>query len=281
MTLADKYFKHNIRQTLKYGKSDVGQLVRPRWLDGTPAHTKKIFAVNNVYDLSKEFPILTIRPTAWQSALKEVLWIYQMASNDVKELKEKLGVKYWDAWANEKGNLGTAYGKQMQYMHYYDYVGRHVNQVDKLLFDLKHQPFSRRMITNLYNHAELNDMTIEPCAMMTMWDFDGESLNMTLIQRSQDAVTASNINLVQYSLLLHMVARHAGMKPGRISHYINNFHVYDRHEEIAHELLKRESTKIPKLYIDESIDNFYDFKPEHFKLEGYEPHDQIKIEVAI
>lgn len=277
---ADEILKKNLTTLLQNGKNDIGQKIRPHWEDGTPAYTKKLFGILNEYDLEEEFPITNLRPTAWKSGLKEILWIYQDESNDVNLLEEKYGVKYWRNWANEDGNLGMAYGYQMGYEN--KYKEGYFSQIERLIFDLKNNPFSRRMITNLYNHADLSEMTLYPCAFLTMWDFDGERLNMTLVQRSSDYFVAGNINVTQYALLQHMIAQSCGMKVGKLHHYINNIHIYDKHIPLAIELLKRESRPAPKLEINKDIKDFYSFKPEDFKLVGYKPHQQIKnIEVAI
>ena len=279
MSQGDTALIYNLTRVLNEGVSDEGQKVRTVWEDGTPAHSKKVFGALNTYDLEKEFPIATLRKTAWQSGLKEILWIYKDQSNDVELLEEKYGVKYWRAWANEYGDLGTAYGHQMRHKH--RYKEGYFNQIDRLIYDLKNNPYSRRMLTNLYNHEELHEMQIYPCAFMTMWDFDGERLNMTLVQRSSDYLVAGNINSTSYILLQHIVAQSVGMKVGKFNHYINNLHIYDRHLEAAEEIIKREPYPAPKLFIDDSVKNFYDFKPEHFQLEGYEYHPQIKLEVAL
>lgn len=279
MSVADQIVKQNIFKILNFGISDEQANVRAKWKDGTSANTLKVFGVLNEYDLSKEFPVSGLRPTAWKSGLKEDLWIYQDKSNDVILLEEKYGVKYWKDWANADGNLGLAYGRQMQYEH--KYKEGYFNQIDKLIYDLKTDPYSRRMLTNLYNHEDLHGMTLYPCAFLTMWDFDGEYLNMTLVQRSSDYLVAGNINVTQYALLQHMIAQACGMKVGKFNHYINNLHLYMKHIEQAKEILLRTDVNAPKLIIDDSINNFYDFKPEHFSLEGYNPHEQIKLEVAI
>lgn len=279
MSKADEILKQNLKNVIINGKSDEGQLVRPKWKDGSDANTIKVFGVLNEYDLEEEFPISSLRPTAWKSGLKEILWIYQDKSNDIDLLEEKYGVKYWRDWANEDNNLGLAYGRQMQYEH--RYKEGYFDQIDRLIYDLKTNPYSRRMITNLYNHQDLHGMTLYPCAFLTMWDYDGERLNMSLIQRSSDNLVAGNINVTQYALLQHMIAQSLGFKVGKLHHYINNLHIYTRHIEQAKDVIKRESLPVPKLLIDDSVKNFYDFKPEHFTLEGYEPHEQIKLEVAI
>lgn len=278
MSYADIVLRSNLILALD-GVSDFGQDVRPRWHDGSPAYSKKVFGVLNEYDLSKEFPITTLRPTAFKSGLKEVLWIYQDKSNSVDLLEEKYGVHFWREWANEEGDLGTAYGYQMSIKN--KYKEGYFDQVDRLIYDLKNNPYSRRMLTNLYNHDDLHEMTLYPCAFLTMWDYDGEKLNMTLVQRSSDYIVAGNINVTEYALLQHMIAQSCGYKVGKFNHYINNLHIYSRHEEQALSLIRRNLLPAPKLVIDDSIRNFYDFKPEHFELENYQTHTQLKFEVAL
>ncbi|AUG36023.1 MULTISPECIES: thymidylate synthase [Bacillus] len=275
----DIIVKENLKRVLTEGKTEAGSSVRPKWKDGLPAYSLKTFGVVNQYDLQKSFPISTLRPTAWKSGLKEIMWIYNDASNDVDLLERKYGVKYWRSWANSEGNLGLAYGRQMQYEH--RYKEGYFKQIERLIWDLKKNPYSRRMITNLYNHQDLFEMTLYPCAFLTMWDYDGEYLNMTLVQRSSDYLVAGNINVTQYALLQHMIAQSVGYKVGKFHHYINNLHIYDRHVNVAKEIVSRESKDTPRLIIDDSIRNFYDFKPEHFSLEGYNPHEQITLEVAV
>lgn len=279
MSSGNKALRENLFKILTQGKSDNGQKVRPKWKDGTDANTLKVFGVLNEYDLEKEFPIANLRPTAWLSGLKEDMWIYKDKSNNVDLLEEKYGVKYWRDWANEEGNLGLAYGRQIAKEH--KYKEGYFDQIERLIYDLKNNPYSRRMITNLYNHEDLHGMTLYPCAFLTMWDYDGERLNMTLVQRSSDYLVAGNINVTQYALLQHMIAQSVGFKVGKLHHYINNLHIYTRHIDQAKEIIYRPDLPSPKLIIDETVKNFYDFKPEHFTLEGYETHSQIKLEVAI
>jgi thymidylate synthase len=278
---ADLIFKSNLRKLLLEGVSDEDQKVRPVWKDGTPAHTLKVFGVLNTYDLSREFPIITLRPTAWKSGLKEIFWIYQDQSNDVEMLEEKYGVGYWKYWANQDGNLGKAYGYQMKQVHWYEDVKGYMSQIDRLIYDLKHNPYSRRHIVNLYNHHDLHDMTLAPCAFMSMWDVVGDTLNMTLVQRSSDYVLAGNINVTQYALLQHMIAQSVGLKVGKLNHYINNLHIYDRHIEQAKELLDRRIKDAPTLKINPNVTDFYDFTVDDFELIGYNPHEQMKFEIAI
>ena len=280
MAIADYTTKDNLHKLIHHSHSDYGQEVRPRWADGETAYSYKVFGVMNQYNLANEFPINTLRPTAWKTGLKEIFWIYRDKSDNVDFLEEEYGVKFWRSWADDNGTLNGAYGGEMSRL--YDFGDREPRtQIDELLKNLKEKPYSRRHVMNLYHHERLKDYTLAPCAFMTMWDVKGDYLNMTLVQRSSDYVVAGNINVCQYALLQHMVARHCGLKVGLMNHYINNLHLYNRHLGNAKELLTRKPRKAPKLIIDESIDNFYDFKPEHFKLEGYDPHPQMKFEIAI
>lgn len=281
MSKADWIYKETIRRILDIGISDEGQKVRTVWKDGTPAHSISTFGIVNRYNLQEEFPIITVRPTAFKSGLKEIMWIYQDKSNDIQLLKDKYNIHWWDYWANQDNNLGRAYGYQMRQVHWYGKDIGYMSQIDKLIYDLKNNPSSRRLILNLYNHHDLYDMTLYPCAFMTMFDVRDGKLNMTLTQRSSDYLMAGNINATQYALLQHMIAQSVGLEVGEFIHFINNCHIYTKHIEAAHELLEREPKKAPKLVIDKSVKDFYDFRPEHFKLEGYEPHEQIKLEIAI
>lgn len=280
MSRADLIHKATLLDIIKTGISDEGQQVRPKWEDGTPAHTLSIFGVINRYNLAEEFPIVTLRPTAWKSGLKEILWIYQDKSNDVQLLKDKYNIHWWDSWTDEQMTVKKSYGHQMAKEQWYGEELGYMTQIDKLIHDLKHNP-NRRMITNLYNHADLHDMTLAPCAFMTMWNVQGNKLNMTLIQRSSDYLVAGNINAVQYALLQHMIAQVTGYEVGMFNHYINDCHLYSRHMDAALDVVYRSMFKAPKLIMDKSVTDFYDFKPEHFKLEGYETGKQVKLEVAI
>ncbi|PLR99489.1 thymidylate synthase [Bacillus sp. T33-2] len=281
MSKADLVFKETLQRILDEGVSDEEQQVRTVWKDGAPAHTLSVFGVVNRYNLQEEFPIITLRPTAFYSGLKEILWIYQDKSNNVQLLKDKYNIHWWDAWANQDSNLGRAYGYQMRQVHWYGEKVGYMSQIDKLIYDLKTNPSSRRLILNLYNHHDLHDMTLYPCAFMTMFDVREGKLNMTLTQRSSDYLVAGNINATQYALLQHMIAQSVGLEVGEFIHYINNCHIYTRHVDQAKEIIKREPRPVPKLIIDDTIKHFYRFKPEHFKLEGYNPHPQMKLEVAI
>ncbi len=282
MSYADQVLKHNIRQILYSGKaaSNKGQDVRPKWPDGTPAHTKYVTAVSNEYDLSQgEFPLTTLRPIAWKTALGELLWIYQDQSNDVNLLKEKYNVNYWDSWMNKEGNLGTAYGYQIAKK--IKYPEGTFNQIDRVLYLLKNDPMNRRIMTNMIDMEEMVDMTLVPCAFMTMWSVRGAYLDMTLIQRSNDVIAAQSINAFQYAALLMMVASVTGYQPGTFTHFIQNMHIYDRHLDIAETMLSREPRSGGRVRLVKK-DNFYDFKVSDFSLPGYDPHPQIKgIEIAI
>ncbi len=274
MSYADDIFKSMCIDILDHGYSTEGQVVRTRWPDGQEAHTKKIYGVINHYDLSKEFPIFTLRPTFWKTALKELFWIFQDKSSNVDLLESKYGVKYWNSWKRNDGTIGRAYGYQVGKKH--QYAEGEFDQIDRLLFDLKHNPQSRRMIINLYNHDELYDMSLYPCAFMTMWNVTDNKLNMTLIQRSSDVLAANNINLVQYALLQHMVAQVSGFEVGELIHMINDAHIYDRHIPMIKQMILREGREAPILKINPHIRSFYDFRVDDFELEGYHPHEQIK-----
>ena len=276
MSYADTVFIRNIKDILEHGVSDEGQKVRPHWEDGTPAHTLHCFGVVNRYDLSREFPILTLRRTYWKSALDELLWIWQKKSNNVHELKTHI----WDAWADGSGSIGKAYGYQLGVKHHYPEGD--MDQVDRVIWQLKNDPASRRIMTNLYNHHDLSEMGLYPCAYSVTFNVSGKRLNAILNQRSQDMITASNWNVVQYSLLLIMFAAAYGYEPGELVHVIANAHIYDRHIAIAKELIARAPLDAPRLWVDPAVKDFYDFTPDSFRLEDYRYHEfNEKIPVAI
>ena len=282
MAYADLVLKNNIRQILFSGKaaSDKGQDVRPKWPDGTPAYTKYVTAVSNEYDLSQgEFPLTTLRPIAWKTALGELLWIYQDKSNDVALLKEKYNVHYWDSWANKEGNLGTSYGYQIRKL--IEFPEGEFSQLDRVIHLLKTDPMNRRIMTSMIDLEEMKDMTLVPCAFMTMWSVRDGLLDMTLIQRSNDLVAAQAINAFQYAALMMMVAAVTGYEVGVFTHFIQNMHIYDRHEDYARLMLSRTPRPQGKIVLNKK-DNFYDFKVDDFSLENYNPHEQIKgIPIAI
>lgn len=276
MSYADQIFIQNCQDILSQGIWDTDQQVRPRWEDGTPAHTIHKFGVVNRYDLSKEFPILTIRRTYWKSALDELLWIWQKKSNDVHQLRSHV----WDAWADDQGTIGKAYGYQLGVRHHYPQG--EMDQVDKALWDLKHDPASRRIFTSMYNHHDLNEMALYPCAYSMTFNVSGNTLNGMLNQRSQDMLTANGWNVMQYAVLLHMFAQVTGFEAGELVHVIADCHIYDRHVPVVEELISRTPFDAPKFSLDPSVTNFYDFTPASVTLEGYQAHPlEGKIPVAV
>ena len=276
MSYADRVFVENIKDILENGYSDEELNVRPRWEDGTPAHTVKKFCMVNRYDLSKEFPIITVRKTFFKSCIKELLWIWQKKSNKISELDSHI----WDSWADENGTIGKAYGYQLGVKH--KYPEGEFDQVDRVLYDLKHNPASRRIMTNLYNHHDLNEMGLAPCAYGLILNVTGNKLNAILNQRSQDMLTANNWNVCQYAVLVHMFAQVSGLEVGEFVHVVADAHIYDRHIPLVKKLLDNPQYDAPKFKIDKSIKNFYDFTVDSFSLEGYQANDfNEKIEVAI
>ncbi len=267
MSYADNVFIENITDILANGYSDENLEVRPRWADdNSPAHTIKKFCIVNRYDLQKEFPITTLRYTNFRAAVDELLWIWQKKSNNVKDL----GSHIWDSWADESGSIGKAYGYQLAVKH--RYAEGEFDQVDRVIFDLKNNPQSRRILTNIYAHQDLHEMNLYPCAYSMTFNVSGDTLNGILNQRSQDMLVANNWNVVQYSVLMHMLAQVAGLKVGELVHVIADAHVYDRHIETVREVIKNESFPAPRFVIDNSIKDFYSFTVESFSLEGYEYH---------
>ena len=282
MSYADKVFINMCRDIIENGTSTEGEKVRPKWEDGTAAYTIKKFGVVNRYDLSKEFPALTLRRTAIKSCVDELLWIWQKKSNNVHELKSHI----WDSWADENGSIGKAYGYQMQVKH--QYKEGMMDQVDRVIYDLKNNPFSRRILTNIYVHQDLHEMNLYPCAYSMTFNVTKEegseqlTLNGILNQRSQDVLTANNWNVCQYAVLLHMFAQVCGMKAGELVHVIADAHIYDRHIPLIEELISREPLPAPKFWLNPEVKDFYDFTPDDVRLEDYETHPQIKnIPVAI
>lgn len=263
MSYADKVFRQNIKDILEKGTSDKDLEVRPRWKDGTPAHTIKLFGIINRYDLSKEFPILTLRRTYLKSAVDELLWIWQKKSNNIHDLKSHV----WDEWADKDGSIGKAYGYQLGVKH--RYKEGDFDQVDRILYDLKNNPQSRRIISNLYNHHDLSEMALYPCAYSVTFNVSGSKLNAILNQRSQDMITANNWNVTQYAVLVHMLAQVSNLIPGELIHVIADAHIYDRHIPIAKELILGKEYDAPKFWLNPSIKNFYDFTTDDIQLENY------------
>lgn len=276
MSFADKVFIDTCKDILQNGTWDTDCNVRPRWEDGTPAHTIKKFCVVNRYDLSKEFPILTLRKTFLKSAVDELLWIWQKKSNNIHDL----GSHVWDSWADENGSIGKAYGYQLGVKHHYKEGD--MDQVDRVLYDLKHNPSSRRILTNIYVHQDLSEMALYPCAYSMTFNVTGNRLNAVLNQRSQDMLAANIWNVCQYSALVCMFAQVSGLEAGEFVHVIADAHIYDRHVPIIQELIEREPYDAPTFIMDKSIDDFYKFTKNSFSLENYKYHEfDTKIPVAI
>ncbi|MCI9663864.1 MAG: thymidylate synthase [Lachnospiraceae bacterium] len=282
MSKADQIFIDMCRDILENGTSTEGEKVRPRWEDGTPAYTIKKFGVVNRYDLSQEFPAITLRRTAIKSATDEMLWIWQKKSNNIHDLHSHI----WDEWADEDGSIGKAYGYQMGVKH--SYKEGMMDQVDRVIYDLKNNPFSRRILTNLYVHQDLHEMNLYPCAYSVTFNVtqkkgeDALTLNAVLNQRSQDVLAANNWNVVQYAVLVHMLAQVCGMKPGELVHVIADAHIYDRHVPIIRELIERKPFEAPSFWLNPEVKDFYRFTRQDVRLDNYITGEQIKdIPVAI
>ena len=282
MSYADKVFVAMCQDILENGTSTEGELVRPHWEDGTSAYTIKKFGVVNRYDLSKEFPAITLRKTYIKSATDELLWIWQKKSNNIHDLKSHV----WDEWADEDGSIGKAYGYQLGVKH--QYKEGMMDQVDRVIYDLKHTPFSRRILTNIYVHQDLHEMNLYPCAYSMTFNVtqkkgdDKLTLNAILNQRSQDVLAANNWNVVQYAVLVHMLAQVCGMQPGELVHVIADAHIYDRHIPIIKELIERTPYPAPKFTLNPEVKDFYQFTRNDVSLEHYETGEQIQnIPIAI
>ena len=276
MSYADQVFRANCLDILQNGVRDDDLTVRPHWEDGTPAHTIKKFGLVNRYDLQKEFPILTLRRTYLKSAVDELLWIWQKKSNNVRDLSSHI----WDAWADETGSIGKAYGYQLGVKH--QYPEGLFDQVDRVLFDLKTNPASRRILTSLYNFEDLHEMHLYPCAYSMTFNVSDGTLNAILNQRSQDMLAANNWNVCQYAVLVHMFAQVSGLKAGELVHVIADAHIYDRHIPIIGRMLSEPEHPAPKFTLDPAVTDFYQFTPGSVRLEGYEysPFEE-KIPIAI
>ena len=276
MSKADKLFVNMCEQILTDGFSTEGETVRAHWEDGSPAYTIKTFGVVNRYDLSEEFPALTLRPTAIKSAMDEILWIWQRKSNNIHDLKPHI----WDEWADEDGSIGKAYGYQMAKK--YQFAQGEMDQVDNVLWQLKNQPQSRRIMTNIYNFADLSEMNLEPCAYSMTFNVTGSRLNAILNQRSQDILAANNWNVVQYSILLMMFAQACGLEAGELVHVISDAHIYNRHVPVIEELIRRPQYPAPKVSLNPEIRDFYDFTTADITVEDYQTNPQVKnIPIAI
>ncbi|MEG0804824.1 MAG: thymidylate synthase [Lachnospiraceae bacterium] len=282
MSLADHVFISMCKEILLNGVSTQGEKVRPKWEDGESAYTIKKFGVVNRYDLSKEFPALTLRKTAIKLAADELLWIWQRKSNNVNELNSHV----WDQWADETGSIGKAYGYQMSVKH--EYPEGSMDQVDRVIYDLKHNPYSRRIMTNIYVHQDLHQMNLYPCAYSMTFNVTKEKdkdllvLNAILNQRSQDILAANNWNVCQYAILMHMLAQVCGMQVGELVHVIADAHIYDRHIPLVEELITRETYPAPRVHLNPDIKDFYSFTTADIMVEDYIGGPQIKgIPIAI
>ena len=276
MSYADIRFIENCRDILENGVWDSDLAVRPHWEDGTPAHTVKKFGIVSRYDLQSEFPILTLRRTYFKTCIDELLWIWQQKSNNIHDLRGHI----WDSWADENGSIGKAYGYQLSVKHHYPEGD--MDQVDRVLYDLKHNPASRRIMTNIYNFADLSEMHLYFCAYSMTFNVSGNVLNAILNQRSQDMLAANNWNVVQYAVLVHMMAQVSGLVPGELVHVIADAHIYDRHVPIIEKMLSAPQSPAPKFTVDPNVTDFYAFTRDSFKLEGYTPapfEDQIPIAI--
>ena len=276
MSYADEVFIANCRDIIENGVWDTDYPVRPKWDDGTPAHTVKKFGVVNRYDLKKEFPLMTLRRTYYRTAIDELLWIWQRKSNNVHDLNGHI----WDSWADESGSIGKAYGYQMGIKH--KYPEGEFDQVDRVLYDLKHNPTSRRIMTNIYNFADLSEMHLYPCAYSMTFNVSGDTLNAILNQRSQDMLAANNWNVVQYAALVMMFAQVSGLKAGELVHVIADAHIYDRHIPIIEKLISGKTYDAPEFYMDPTIDDFYKFTRFSFEAKDYKYSEfSAKIPVAV
>jgi thymidylate synthase len=270
MSYADDIFIKMCQEIIEDGFSSEGTKVRPVWDDGAMAHTVKRFGLVNRYDLSQEFPIMTLRPTAFKSCIDEILWIWQKKSNNIHELKSKI----WDAWADESGSIGKAYGYQLAVKH--QYKEGLFDQVDRVLYDLKNAPYSRRIMTNIYVHQDLHEMNLYPCAYSMTFNVTGNKLNAILNQRSNDVLVANNWNVVQYAILVHMIAMVSDLEVGELVHVIADAHIYDRHIPIVKDMIQRPTYPAPEFRINRKVTDFYDFKVEDFELIDYQKNPQIK-----
>ena len=269
MSRADELYRQTCLDILENGFSDEHLDVRPHWEDGTPAHTIKKFGVVNRYNLAEEFPIMTLRRTYWKSAVDELLWIWQKKSNRVCDL----GSHVWDEWAGEDGTIGKAYGYQLAKKYQFNIGQEPMDQVDRVIYDLKNNPGSRRIMTNIYNFQDLHEMNLYPCAYSMTFNVTGNKLNAILNQRSQDMLAANNWNVVQYSVLTHMLAQVTGLEVGEFVHVIADCHIYDRHIPAVRAMLEKEGYEAPKFTVDPTVTDFYAFTKDSFKIENYKFHE--------
>ena len=280
--LSRPYFIEMCHDILEHGVSTEGEKVRPHWEDGSSAYTVKKFGVVSRYDLSREFPAITLRRTAIKSCTDEMLWIWQKKSNNIKDLNSHI----WDEWADGDGSIGKAYGYQMGVKH--QYREGWMDQVDRVIYDLKHNPFSRRILTNMYVHQDLGEMNLYPCAYSMTFNVSQKpghgklTLNAILNQRSQDVLTANNWNVCQYAVLMHMLAQVCGMEVGELVHVIADAHIYDRHIPLVKELIGRETHPAPEFWLNPEVTDFYQFTKDDVRLENYVTGPQVTdIPVAV
>ncbi|MBD5558816.1 MAG: thymidylate synthase [Clostridia bacterium] len=276
MSRADRIFIENCTEILEQGEWDTGQDVRPHWQDGAPAHTIRRFGIVNRYDLAEEFPLLTLRKTNLGAAVDEMLWIWQRKSSNIHDL----GSHIWDDWADKDGSIGKAYGYQLGVKN--QYPEGEFDQVDRVLYDLRHNPYSRRILTSMYNHADLHEMNLYPCAYSVNFHVSRGRLNAVLNQRSQDMLTANNWNVAQYAVLVMMLAQASDLRPGELVHVIADAHIYDRHVPLVEELIRREPLAAPAVTLDRSVNDFYSFTPDSVSVADYEYHPwDVRIPVAV
>lgn len=280
MSIADGYFKAEVNTILEHGFNDKEYEVRPKWPDGTPAHTIKTYCAARRYDLSHGFPILTLRTQAFKGAVRELLWMWQKKSNVVSELGKSASI--WRAWEGEDGTIGKTYGYQLGKVSDYGY-GR-FDQVDNLIYLLKNKPMDRRMITTMWCPQDLNEMNLPPCVYETIWDVTDGKLNCTVIQRSGDLLAAAasgGWDTIQYAVLVHMLAQVCGYQPGELVHIVNNLHIYDRHVDLVKEVVENPEYPAPKLWLNPDVKDFYEFTEDDFKLIDYQSTKlETKFEVA-
>ena len=282
MSYADQLFINMCHDILEHGTSTEGEKVRPKWEDGSFAYTIKRFGVVNRYDLRKEFPAITLRKTALKSCMDEILWIYQKKSANIHDLNSHV----WDEWADETGSIGKAYGYQMGVKH--QYKEGMMDQVDRVIYDLKNNPYSRRIMTNIYVHADLHEMHLYPCAYSMTFNVtkkpgqDKLVLNAILNQRSQDILAANNWNVCQYAVLMHMLAQVCNMQVGELVHVIADAHIYDRHIPLVQELISREPLPAPTFWLNPKVKDFYKFTRDDVRLDNYQTGPQItNIPIAV
>ena len=278
MTQADENFIKTCKEILKNGYSSEGTNVRTRWEDGTEANYYSIVGVQNKYDLEKEFPMITLRNNSKtiKNAIDEILWIWQKKSNKISELTSHI----WDQWAGEDGTIGKAYGFQLAKKYEFKTKDgmQTLDQVDYMLYLLKHDPASRRIMTNIFDFGDLKDMNLEPCAYSTQWLVKEGKLHLILNQRSQDMLAANGWNTMQYAALLCMVAKCVDLKPGTLTHNIGDCHIYDRHVPLIEKLIEAKPMDVsPKLIINNDTKDFYEFKVEDFEIQGYDYNKDIKL----